>query len=149
VGAGTVRADKPKLNIREWKGNNPQVLILSSSGTIDAGSIEGRKTIFTHNKNAHLTGAQIVILDKDIQSGKQVMDYLYKNGVQSVFVEGGSQLLTHLISNNLWDEARIFIGLREFKKGLRSPSVTGKLLYESEFEGSTLQVCINESDSSY
>lgn len=149
VGAGTVRADKPRLNVREWKGSNPQVLILSSSGNLDAGSIDGKKTVFTHNVNADLPDAEIVILDNDIPSGKQVMDYLYKNGFESVFVEGGSQLLTHLICNGLWDEARIFTGRREFRKGLRSPLVTGKVLYESEFEGSTLQVCLNESDSAY
>ena len=34
VGAGTVRADDPKLNVRDWKGNNPVKIILSSSGIL-------------------------------------------------------------------------------------------------------------------
>jgi diaminohydroxyphosphoribosylaminopyrimidine deaminase/5-amino-6-(5-phosphoribosylamino)uracil reductase len=149
VGAGTVRADKPRLNVREWKGNNPRVLVLSSSGMIDAGSIEGRKTVFTHSNNTRIPGADVEILDNYLPSGKQVMDYLYKNGIQSVFVEGGSQLLNHLISNDLWDEVRVFTGRKEFIRGLRSPSVSGKLIYESEFEGSLLQVCSNETASAY
>ncbi len=144
VGAGTVRADKPRLNVREWKGNNPQVLILSSSGNINAGSINGRKTVFTHNENTAIPDAEIVLLDKEEPSGKQVTDFLYKSGIQSVFVEGGSQLLSHLISNNLWDEARIFTGRKVFRNGLRSPLVSGKLLYNSDFEGSSLEVFSNE-----
>jgi diaminohydroxyphosphoribosylaminopyrimidine deaminase/5-amino-6-(5-phosphoribosylamino)uracil reductase len=32
VGAGTLRVDNPKLNVREWTGNNPLRLVLSSSG---------------------------------------------------------------------------------------------------------------------
>ncbi len=34
VGAGTVRADNPKLNVREWTGNNPVRVILSGSGIL-------------------------------------------------------------------------------------------------------------------
>ena len=46
VGAGTVRADDPKLNVRDWKGTDPLRLILSSSGNIDKESsllTDGRK----------------------------------------------------------------------------------------------------------
>jgi diaminohydroxyphosphoribosylaminopyrimidine deaminase/5-amino-6-(5-phosphoribosylamino)uracil reductase len=149
VGAGTVRADKPRLNVREWKGNNPGVLILSSSGKINCSTIEGKKTVFTHNGKAGVPNAEIVILDREEPSAKQVIYYLYKKGIQSVFVEGGSQLLEHLISNGVWDEARIFTGRKEFMKGLRSPSISGRLMYSSEFEGSTLQVCSNDGGSAY
>jgi len=145
VGAGTVRADKPRLNVREWKGNNPLVLILSGSGNINSGSIEGRKKVFTHNASSNVPDAEIVKLDSDEPSGKQVIDHLYKIGIQSMFVEGGSQLLNHLISNDLWDEARIFTGMKDFKSGLRSPEIKGELFYKSEFEGSILQVFLNES----
>ena len=34
VGAGTIRADNPKLNVREWKGINPIRIILSGSGIL-------------------------------------------------------------------------------------------------------------------
>jgi len=36
VGAGTVRADDPKLNVREWTGPDPQKVILSASGSLVA-----------------------------------------------------------------------------------------------------------------
>ena len=53
VGAGTVRADNPKLNVREWEGNNPLRLILSSSGLLNEGSFSepesGTVVVFTHN----------------------------------------------------------------------------------------------------
>ena len=41
IGAGTLRADKPKLNVREWKGPDPLKLILSSSGLVNK-DIDGK-----------------------------------------------------------------------------------------------------------
>lgn len=58
VGAGTVRVDNPKLNVRDWKGKDPLRLILSSSGNIDKGSsllMDGGETVlFTNNKDSEI-----------------------------------------------------------------------------------------------
>jgi diaminohydroxyphosphoribosylaminopyrimidine deaminase/5-amino-6-(5-phosphoribosylamino)uracil reductase len=58
VGAGTVRADNPRLNVREWNGPDPLKIILSSSGSVDKGSAinntDGKVVVFTHNLKANV-----------------------------------------------------------------------------------------------
>lgn len=145
AGAGTIRTDNPRLNVREWKGNDPLVLILSSSGNIDAAGIVGKKVVFTHNPEASVSGAGMVRLDSSEPSCNQVAEYIYNAGIQSLFVEGGAKLLNHFAENNLWDEARIFTGRKDFIKGVVSPEVKGSLLSQQEFEGSTLRIYLNEA----
>ena len=61
VGAGTVRADNPKLNVRDWKGKEPAQINTEQFGNIDKGSsllTDGGKTVvFTNNKDSDFTGA--------------------------------------------------------------------------------------------
>lgn len=144
VGAGTIKTDNPRLNVREWKGKNPIALILSRSGEVDVQCIENRKIVFTHNRDAGIEGADIVQLNNDEPSCLQVASFLFKEGIQSVFVEGGAQVLNHFLANGLWDEARIFTGKTEFRNGVISPVHGGVLLSEQQFDGSRLEVYLNE-----
>jgi diaminohydroxyphosphoribosylaminopyrimidine deaminase/5-amino-6-(5-phosphoribosylamino)uracil reductase len=146
AGAGTIRADKPRLNVREWAGKSPLVLILSSSGNINPVSIHGSKVVFTHNSGVQIKGAEIVTMNTEEPSSVQIVRYLFEKGLQSLFVEGGSQVLNHFISTAMWDEARIFTGRKNFGKGIASPLLSGTLISSREFEGSLLQTYINESD---
>jgi len=149
VGAGTVRADDPKLNVREWKGNDPLRLILSSSGTIDKGSsfLQGDETavVFTDNTDADIPGALKIKLDGNIPACRQIAQYLFNSGIQSLLIEGGAKVLSHFISNSLWDEARIFTGEEYFEKGVMAPVITGTLLSKSVFSSSILEIYLNAS----
>ncbi|HLN56801.1 MAG TPA: bifunctional diaminohydroxyphosphoribosylaminopyrimidine deaminase/5-amino-6-(5-phosphoribosylamino)uracil reductase RibD [Bacteroidales bacterium] len=145
VGAGTIKADNPRLNVREWKGENPVPLILSSSGEVSVQGIENRKIVFTHNRNAKVEGAEIALLNANEPSCIQVAEFLYREGIQSLFIEGGAQVLSHFLQNGLWDEARIFTGNTAFGKGVLSPEPGGTLLSEKQFDGSRLEVYLNET----
>jgi diaminohydroxyphosphoribosylaminopyrimidine deaminase/5-amino-6-(5-phosphoribosylamino)uracil reductase len=143
VGAGTVRADEPQLNVREWKGHDPLKLILSSSGAVNVGSSlnrSGKVIMFTHNSEAENPVAEKVILNNSEPSSVQIARYLYSSGLQSLFVEGGAEVLKHFISTGLWDEARIFTGPECFKEGPKAPSVIGTLHSRTVFSGSTLDI---------
>jgi len=48
---------------------------------------------------------------------------LQKNKIQSVIIEGGLQTLQTFIDENLWDEARVFVGDKEFKEVVASPKL--------------------------
>jgi diaminohydroxyphosphoribosylaminopyrimidine deaminase / 5-amino-6-(5-phosphoribosylamino)uracil reductase len=148
VGAGTVRADNPKLNVRDWNGNNPLRLILSSSGNIDKKasmlSDEGRTVVFTNSEVNEIPGALKVVLDNKIPACRQVVQYLYDSGIQSLLIEGGTQVLDHFISNRLWDEARIFTGEKYFGGGVAAPVVRGKLFSKTIFSSSILEIYLNE-----
>jgi diaminohydroxyphosphoribosylaminopyrimidine deaminase / 5-amino-6-(5-phosphoribosylamino)uracil reductase len=143
VGAGTLRADDPQLNVREWKGPDPLKLILSSSGIVGVGysmNKTGRVILFTHNPKAESPVKEKVILNSSEASSVQIARYLFSAGLQSLFIEGGAAVLNHFISSGLWDEARIFTGSDYFREGPEAPSVKGTLFSRSVFSGSTLEI---------
>jgi diaminohydroxyphosphoribosylaminopyrimidine deaminase / 5-amino-6-(5-phosphoribosylamino)uracil reductase len=143
VGAGTIRADEPRLNVREWKGPDPLKLILSSSGIVNVGSFlnkSDRVILFTHNPQTESQASDTVILNRIEDSSVQIARYLYSAGLQSLFIEGGTEVLNHFISTGLWDEARIFTGFDYFRDGPKAPSIKGTLFSRRVFNGSTLEI---------
>jgi diaminohydroxyphosphoribosylaminopyrimidine deaminase/5-amino-6-(5-phosphoribosylamino)uracil reductase len=144
VGAGTVRADAPRLNVREWKGHDPLKLILSSSGLLSPRSSllnsASNIIVFTHNRDIEFSYITKVLLEDSKPSSVQIADYLYSAGIQSLFIEGGEQVLTHFISTGLWDEARIFTGGIFFKEGVKAPELRGNLFSKKVFTGSSLEI---------
>ena len=148
TGANTMRMDNPRLNVRDWAGDNPLRLVLSSSGQIDFDSalfkINGTNIVFTHNSIIKQINGLKVTLDKNRASARQVADYLFNEGIQSVIIEGGREVLDHFISTGLWDEARIFHGKDEFREGIRAPEISGKVLSIMNFNRSILEIVKNE-----
>jgi len=148
VGAQTVRADNPLLNVREWYGTNPLRIILSGSGSLPGeiamNNLTGSQVIFTfYPDKINMPGSVVVKLNKNEPSAVQIVDYLYNQGVQSLFIEGGAKVLDHFISSGLWDEARIFSGFQIFKNGIKAPVIEGKLFSKTKFSKSTLEILLN------
>ena len=130
VGTNTVLEDNPKLNARDFKGNNPIRIVLDKSGKISEqyNVKDGtQKTIFiTESKKFTSTENCIyenAIFDSNLVSS--ICTILYKNDIQSVIIEGGSKTLQHFIEANLWDEARIFKGKTIFQNGTKAPIFFG------------------------
>lgn len=144
VGAGTVRYDHPMLNVREWEGNDPLAIVLSSSGNISLHTIQGKVLVFTHNESARIPGAEIVKLRPGEPSSLQVASFLYNEGIQSLIVEGGASILNHFISSDFWDEARVFTGKARFLGGIPGPELNCDAAEEFDFEGSRLKIYLNE-----
>lgn len=148
VGATTLRNDMPKLNVRDWKGNNPARVILSRSGRIEDKYIEnetnGMTIVFTENMEVQYSTAVKVLLTKESSSAAQVAEYLYNIGIQSLFIEGGSEVLNHFIAERLWDEARIFRGDQEFKEGVKAPELPNSKYSQTIFGGSSLDICFRD-----
>jgi diaminohydroxyphosphoribosylaminopyrimidine deaminase/5-amino-6-(5-phosphoribosylamino)uracil reductase len=130
VGTQTVLADNPKLDVRDWKGENPIRIVLDRTGKIPNGFyVMDKKTktiLITEQEN--LTFSENLIPESvifDIQLTKKIADISYKYGIQSVIIEGGRQTLQSFIESNLWDEARVFIGAISFKGGVKAPVLNG------------------------
>jgi len=146
VGAGTIRADNPQLNVREWKGNDPIKIILSRSGEFDEEIVvneNGKLVVFTGNMNTNHGKAIKVELNNHFSAPMQILRYLQKAGIQSLFIEGGASVLNQFISEGLWDEARVFKGKEYFNEGVKAPEINGRILSETIFEGSSLITYIN------
>jgi diaminohydroxyphosphoribosylaminopyrimidine deaminase/5-amino-6-(5-phosphoribosylamino)uracil reductase len=126
VGTKTVLDDNPKLDVRDWQGENPIRIVLDRTGKItDNYFVKNKKTktiVITEQEN--LTASDNLIFESvifDIQLTKKIADILYKYGIQSVIIEGGKQTLQTFIDDNLWDEARVFIGDISLKEGIKAP----------------------------
>ena len=101
VGAGTYKADHPKLTARLWTGSDPQPVLL---GEADA--------------PAHWLrygGADFSL--------HQMLDDLYQRKVQSLIVEGGRKVLDSFLEANLYDEVRILHGDVCYGSGLKAPTL--------------------------
>lgn len=149
VGGETVRADNPKLNVREWTGNSPIRLILSGSGNLPSNlamnDLIGPQVVFTFFPDkVNMPRSVVVKLNKNEPSAIQVLDYLYKWGIQSLLIEGGSTVLNHFMSLGLWDEARVFQGYQVLGSGVKAPGVMGRLISQQVFSNSRLDIFIRE-----
>lgn len=131
VGTQTVIADNPKLNTRNWAGNNPIRVVLDQNRSIKKNSFvldDSIKTIlFTKSKTAvdkENTTFEIVDFDQNIIP--QILEVLHQNQIQSIIIEGGLKTLQSFIDQNIWDESRIFIGKTIFEEGTKAPFLSKK-----------------------
>ena len=131
VGTQTVLDDNPKLDAREYKGNNPARIIWDKSGKtpLDFNVYsENNLTYFLTETDFEEKSEKILhkkcIFDKNLT--KNTTDFLYKENIQSVIIEGGKQTLQSFIDANLWDEARIFVSPISFGTGKMGPEFPKK-----------------------
>ena len=69
---------------------------------------------------------------------------LFQNNINSVIIEGGAKTLQTFIDENIWDEARVFIGSPEFKEGINAPKLNGKLIQEQLIAEDQLKIYMND-----
>ena len=143
VGTQTVIDDNPKLNVRDWSGNNPVRIVLDQNNRISKESFvfdDSVKTIvFTKSGNNISTEDTIYeTIDFDNNMIQQILAVLYQNQIQSVIIEGGRQTLQSFIDLNLWDEARIFVGETSFEKGTKAPEIQKKNIIKTAIQNDEL-----------
>jgi diaminohydroxyphosphoribosylaminopyrimidine deaminase/5-amino-6-(5-phosphoribosylamino)uracil reductase len=92
-----------------------------------------------------MPGSVAIKLYNHEPSALQILDYLFKLGIQSLFIEGGTKVHIHFISLGLWDEARIFHGDLLYGKGVKAPEIHGKLFLKTKFSKSSLEILLNNS----
>lgn len=128
VGTQTVIDDNPKLDVRDWTGNNPVRIVLDQNNRIPKDSqifnnqtktiVFSKSTALISKEKANFEG-----IDFGQNTASQIIHALYKHHIQSVIIEGGQQTLQTFIGENLWDEARIFVGNNSFEKGIKAPII--------------------------
>ena len=73
-----------------------------------------------------------------------ILNYLYQMEISSIIIEGGFKTLTSFINNNYWDEARVIVGNKLFKNGLKSPLLNKKWISKNEIGQDTLFKYLND-----
>ena len=117
VGAQTVVDDNPKLTARWVNGNQPIRLVLDPDGRLDKQYSIFDASAITH----HLTLSRVQGEKKHYLLN--MLDYLHKNNIHSVLVEGGRKTLEYFIEAELWDEARIFTTNKKLGDGIAAPQL--------------------------
>lgn len=138
VGTNTVLADNPSLTAREWTGKNPIRIVLDKEHKLT----EDLAVFNTEAETIRLTKKEV---DFNQPLAKQIGIYLHDRNIQSVIIEGGTKTLQIFIDENIWDEARIFIGKTTFQEGTKAPIFSGEMLSEVSIMGDTLRMYKNTS----
>ncbi len=93
-----------------WKGNNPVRIIVSRRGELDRKakifSPTAEVLLFTRNPNVTFPGVKVIVMGDEDDTVTTVLKTLFDLEIQSLFVEGGSQIIKAFVASGKWDEAR-------------------------------------------
>ena len=124
VGTKTAYYDNPRLNTRDWEGKNPVRIVIDKKLTLDNNLhlFDHSQPTICYNLEKEDTEENLSFVKLNQDFGIQdILDDLRHRNIQSLIVEGGSFLLQTFISEELWDEARVFIGDTRFGNGIPAP----------------------------
>lgn len=107
VGSGTALSDDPSLSTRHYAGKSPVRVLL-----------DRRKRVAGEFKI--MQGEGTIVLS-DYTSLGEAMAQLYEKGITSILVEGGAQVLTSFLNDNLWDEIHVEISPAYIAGSVKAP----------------------------
>lgn len=136
IGTNTALLDNPSLSVRHWIGHSPLRVVLDeflhipSSFHVLDGSVQ--TLIFTSVSKDNKKNIEYVLIDFNEPVLPQVLNELYERKINSLLVEGGSNLLNQFIHEGLWDEMRVEVAPVFLKQGVPSPDISGLNSYMSQ-----------------
>ena len=137
VGTKTILEDNPSLTIRSWTGKNPIRVVLDKASKLpDSYNIFNNKA-----ETIRLSENQV---DFNTNLATHICNYLHSKDIQSIIIEGGSKTLKTFIDENIWDEARVFVGTTTFKKGTKAPTFLGRQISEEHILNDVLKIYVND-----
>jgi diaminohydroxyphosphoribosylaminopyrimidine deaminase/5-amino-6-(5-phosphoribosylamino)uracil reductase len=132
VGTRTALHDNPRLNVREWTGEQPTRLLIDKNLSLPPSHHvldRSQPTIvYTHRERPSQPNLTYVTLPfapagqppaPDLLPA--IMADLHQRQVQSVLVEGGPTVLNALLQLDMWDEIRVFRAPKRLERGIAAP----------------------------
>lgn len=136
VGRRTALLDNPSLTVRNWYGRNPIRIVLDRTLSLptDLQLFTGNTPtlVFTEKLRPGRNNITYITIDFSHAPLKQIMRTLHQQKIQSLLVEGGSQLLQSFIDNELWDEAYIEKCPGKLHSGVKAPQMNENFSYSIE-----------------
>lgn len=143
VGVNTWINDKPKLTDRYWNGPQPIKIILDPSLRGSYENVEGKTWVINSLKNENCGNLKFIKIGNKPSIGvKRILNYLYKQGINSLLVEGGKYTLEKFFKAKIFDELHRFTNYNlKLQGGIVSPKFpkTGIVFQDSESDGITHQ----------
>ena len=131
IGAETLRYDKPSLNTRIWTGKDPEILIIGGKLTDIPSSWLNKQvsiTQFTRIPEKRSSSIQQIAIEDSSKTLNSLLNHCKAHQIQTLLVEGGSQVINHFLERDLWDEAIIFKSNANLTDGVKAPSIDQKPL---------------------
>lgn len=136
VGTRTAILDNPRLDARfcDRVRRDPLRIAIDRRGRIPADYhlLDGTQPTIVFTDREHTVGERLpgrenllyVPMDFSPHFLDDMLDELYRRGIQSVLVEGGAELLGSFIRSGLWDQAFVFTAPRmRIGRGVAAPSL--------------------------
>ena len=124
VGRKTIENDNPSLNTRHYNGSNPSIFIIDPTLKLKRNYklFQSDVNIFNILKSESNNNIIYIKLNSDYFL-EDLLNYLYKDKIQSIIIEGGKITLKSFIENNYWDKAMVITGNKYFTEGIESPKI--------------------------
>ncbi|SDM05262.1 diaminohydroxyphosphoribosylaminopyrimidine deaminase / 5-amino-6-(5-phosphoribosylamino)uracil reductase [Catalinimonas alkaloidigena] len=126
VGSRTAEHDNPRLNVRDWKGPDPVRVVIDRELRLSPSLylFDGTQPTLCYNtqkSETRPTATFVKLASEGTPLLVQLVEDLHQRRLMSLFVEGGSALLSHFLEAGLWDEARVFVSPQRFGEGIAAP----------------------------
>jgi riboflavin-specific deaminase-like protein len=118
VGAGTVRADDPRLTVREVEGPSPARVVIDPRGSLPASARafadDGLRRLVITRQDTTLRCAEgieaIALPDTDgVIAPIAILEALARRNLRRVLIEGGAKTLSHFLSAGCLDRLHIVV----------------------------------------
>lgn len=131
IGSGTALLDDPKLLTTRWSGRNPIRILLDKRKRVPTDA-----RIFSND-------AQTIVYSDNTEWEFVIKD-LASRGIHSVLVEGGANVLNHIINSGIYDEIHIEVNPRlSIGVGVAAPKISLTNSQFEEIDGNQLYTLLN------
>ncbi len=140
IGANTANRDNPKLNLRFYEGNDPIKIILSKNNSVESDLQlfkEGKVLVYNALREDKTDDVEYVKLGHRAFV-QHMLEDLYKRGIQSILVEGGSQVLQTFIDHAYWDEAIKIVSENNWETGIRAADIKREANFKESIGDNTI-----------
>jgi diaminohydroxyphosphoribosylaminopyrimidine deaminase/5-amino-6-(5-phosphoribosylamino)uracil reductase len=158
VGINTILQDDSFLTVRNVPGRNPVRIILDNDLVIplDAKALTVNEELSTiiFTAKSEIDEKAVLLLDQGIKvitvattSNKhldliEILEHLYQMGISSVMVEGGSEIFTSFIKQQLFDKITFFISPMLIGTGIQSIGNLGIESLDKAYRLENVQITI-------
>ena len=146
VGTQTAITDNPQLNNRFSNGPNPLRMVIDRTVQLNPQLhvLNGQQPTWVFNtlKNETRDAVRYIQLREQSNLLEPLLEYAYKQQVQSILVEGGAKLLQSFIDQALWDEARVILANHSIgtdnENGIQAPHLLNATMVKKEKVGTDI-----------
>lgn len=138
VGTNTLIHDNPSLTTRLWPGKNPLRVVIDKQLQAPLNHViynnESSTLIFNSIQSSQTDNNEWIRLTDQKSWVRPIVQILHQRGIQSLLVEGGSQLLQHFLQEQLWDELRVITNTHlQVQQGKEAPKLINATSLSSQF----------------